>query len=82
MAEEWVKDARSEVKAEFDARSEVKKEVGKIKEDQAKLSEQLKEADRARDSSKASIKMLRSKLKNNANSCILRRLIWQRRGNW
>ena len=53
MAEEWVKDACSEVKAEFDARSEVKKEVGKIKEDQAKLSEQLKEADRARDSSKA-----------------------------
>ena len=28
MAEEWVKDARSEAKAEFDARSEVEKEVG------------------------------------------------------
>ena len=39
MAEEWVKDARSEAKAEFDARSEVEKEVGKLKEDQAKLSE-------------------------------------------
>ena len=53
MAEEWVKDACSEVKAAFDARSEVKKEVGKIKEDQTKLSEQLKEADRARDSFEA-----------------------------
>ena len=39
MAEEWVKDAHSEAKAEFDARSEVEKEVGKLKEDQAKLSE-------------------------------------------
>ena len=28
MAEEWVKDARNEAKAEFDARSEVEKEVG------------------------------------------------------
>ena len=28
MAEEWVKDACSEAKAEFDARSEVEKEVG------------------------------------------------------
>ena len=56
MAEEWVKDARSEAKAEFNARSEVEKEVGNLKEEQAKLSEQLKEAIRAKDSSVTGLK--------------------------
>ena len=56
MVEERVKDARSEAKAEFDARSEVEKEVGNLKEDQAKLFEQLKEAVRARDSSESGLK--------------------------
>ena len=56
VADEWAKDARNEAKAEFDAQSEVEKEVGNLKEDQAKLSEQLKEAIRARDSSKAGLK--------------------------
>ena len=56
MAEDWVKDARNETKAKFNARSEIEKEVGTLKEDQAKLSEQLKEAVRARDSSEAGLK--------------------------
>ena len=56
MAEDWVKDAHSETKAEFNTRSEIEKEVGNLKEDQAKLSEQLKEAIRARDSSEAGLK--------------------------
>ena len=56
MAKDWVKDARSKAKAEFNARSEIEKEVGTLKEDQAKLSEQLKEAVRARDSSEAGLK--------------------------
>ena len=56
MAKEWVKDARGEAKAEFDAWSEVEKEVGHLKEDQAKLSEKLKEEIRARDSSEADLK--------------------------
>ena len=42
--------------AEFNARSEVEKELGALKENQAQLSEQLKEAVRARDGSKASLK--------------------------
>ena len=41
MAEDWVKDACSEANAKFNARSEIEKEVGNLKEDQAKLSEQL-----------------------------------------
>ena len=38
MAEDWVKDAHNEAKAEFNARFEIKKEVGNLKKDQAKLS--------------------------------------------
>ena len=56
MTEAWVKDARSEVKVEFNARSEVEKELGTLKESQAQLFEQLKEAVRARDSSEAGLK--------------------------
>ena len=56
MAEDWVKDARNEAKAEFSARSKVEKDVGNLKEDQAKLFEQLKEVVRAKDSSEASLK--------------------------
>ena len=56
MVEDWVKDAYSEANAEFNARFEVEKELGALKENQAKLSEQLKEAVRARDSSEAGLK--------------------------
>ena len=56
MTEDWVKDVRSEAKAEFNTQSEIEKKVGTLKEDQAKLAEQLKEAVRARDSSKAGLK--------------------------
>ena len=56
MLEDWVKDAHSEAKAEFNARLEVEKELGALKENQAKLSKQLKEAIRARDSSGVGLK--------------------------
>ena len=39
MIEDWVKDARSEAKAEFNAQSKVEKELGTLKESQAQLSE-------------------------------------------
>ena len=55
MVENWVNDARNEVRAAFDARSEVKMELGALKENQSKLAEQLKEAVRARDSSEAGL---------------------------
>ena len=56
MAEEWVKNARSEVRAAFDARSEVEVELGALKENHSKMVEQLKEAVRARDSAEAGLK--------------------------
>ena len=56
MAEEWVKDAHNEARAETDSQFEIEKMVGNLKEDQAKLSEQLNEAIRARDSFDAGLK--------------------------
>ena len=56
MAEEWVKDTHNEAKAEAHSRFEIEKMVGNLKENQAKLFEQLKEAIRARDSFDAGLK--------------------------
>ena len=56
MAEEWVKNARSEARAAFIARSEVKIELSALKENHSKMAEQLKEAVRARNSAEAGLK--------------------------
>ena len=56
MAEDWVKNARSEAKAAFDTRFEVEVELGALKENHSKIVEQLKEAVRARDSAEAGLK--------------------------
>ena len=56
MVDEWVKDARNDAKAEAHSRSKIEKTVGSLKETQAKLSEQLKEAIRVRDSSDTGLK--------------------------
>ena len=56
MAEEWVKNARGETRAALDARSEVEVELGALKENHAKMAEQLKEAIRARDSAETGLK--------------------------
>ena len=56
MAEEWVKNARSEVRAAFDARSKVEVELGTLKENHSKMAEELKEAVRERDSAEAGLK--------------------------
>ena len=39
MAEEWVKNARSQARAAFDAQSEVKVELGALKENHSKMAE-------------------------------------------
>ena len=58
MAEEWVKNARSEVRVAFDARFEVEVELGALTENHSKMVEQLKEAVRARDSAEAGLKTM------------------------
>ena len=42
MAEEWVKNARGVASAVLDAQSEVEVELGALKENHAKMAEQLK----------------------------------------
>ena len=56
MAKEWVKNSRSETRLALDAQAKVEVQLGALKEKQAKMAEQMKEALRARDSAKAGLK--------------------------
>ena len=56
MTEEWVKNARGETRVALDVRAEVEVKLGTLKENHAKMAEQLKEAVRARDSAEAGLK--------------------------
>ena len=56
VTEDWGKNACSEARAALDTRSKAEVELGTLKESQAKLSEQLKEAVRARVNSEAGLK--------------------------
>ena len=56
MAEEWVKNSRNEIRLALDARGEAEAQLGALKEKQAKMAEQVKEALRQRDSAEASLK--------------------------
>ena len=51
-----MKNARGEARAALDARSEVEVKLGTLKENHAKMAEQLKEAVRVRDSAEAGLK--------------------------
>ena len=55
-SEEWVKNACGEARATLDAWSKVEVELGALKENHAKMAEQLKEVVRARDNAKAGLK--------------------------
>ena len=50
MVKKWVKNAHGEARAALDARSEVEVELGALKENHAKMAEQLKKAVRVRNS--------------------------------
>ena len=56
MAEEWVKNARGKTRLTQDARAKVEVQLGALKEKQAKMTEQLKDAIRAKDSAEAGLK--------------------------
>ena len=55
MAKEWVKNSCSETRLALDAQAKVEVQLGALKEKQAKMAEQMKEALRARDSAEASL---------------------------
>ena len=56
MAEEWVKNSCSETRVALDAQDEVEAQLGALKEKQAKMAEQVKDALRQRDSAEAGLK--------------------------
>ena len=56
MAEKWVKNTHGETKVALEAWAEVETQLGALKDKQAKMAEQLKEAVRARDSAEAGLK--------------------------
>ena len=56
MAGEWVKNSRSETRLALDAQAEAEAQLGALKEKQAKMAEQVKEALRARDNAEAGLK--------------------------
>ena len=56
VAEEWVRDACNEANAEALLCADVEKSLGALKQEKAKLSEKLKETDKARLSAEAGLK--------------------------
>ena len=60
MAEEWVKNSRNETRAALDARDTAEAQLGALKDKQAQMDEQVKQAlrdkDRDKDSAKAGLK--------------------------
>ena len=56
MAEEWVKNSRSETRVALDARDTAEAQLGALKDKQAQMAEQVKQALRDKDSAKAGLK--------------------------
>ena len=56
MTEEWIKNSHSETRLALDAWGEVEAQLGALKEKQAKMAEQVKDAFRQRDSAEAGLK--------------------------
>ena len=56
MAEEWVKNSRSETRVALDARDAAEAQLGALKDKQAQMAEQVKQALRDKDSAKAGLK--------------------------
>ena len=56
MAKEWVKNSRSETRVALDARDVAEAQLGALKEKQAKMAKQVKDALKQRDSAEAGLK--------------------------
>ena len=56
VAEEWVRDARNEVRAEAHSRTEIEKSLGALKQEQAELANKLAALERACLSAKSGLK--------------------------
>ena len=56
MAEEWVRNSRSETRVTLDARDVAEAQLGALKDKQAQMAEQVKDALRQKDSAEAGLK--------------------------
>ena len=56
MVEEWVKNSRDETRSTLDARDTVEAQLGALKDKQAQLAKQVKQALRDKDSTEAGLK--------------------------
>ena len=56
MAEEWVKNSRNKTRAALDAQDTVEAQLGALKDKQAQMAEQVKQALRDKDSAEAGLK--------------------------
>ena len=82
MAEEWVKNSRNETRAAQDARDTVEAQLGAMKDKQAQMAEEVKQALKAKASAEVGLKTTESRLKTFARSCTTARLIWQQKSSW
>ena len=57
MAEEWVKNSRSETRVALDARDATEAQLGALKDKQAQMAEQVKQDFRDKDSAEADLKI-------------------------
>ena len=58
VAKEWVKNSRNETRSALDARDTAKAQLGALKDKQAQLAEQVKQALRDKDSAEAGLKTI------------------------
>ena len=56
MAEEWVKNSRNKTRVALDARDAAEAQLGALKDKQAQMAEQVKQALRDKDSAEAGLK--------------------------
>ena len=64
MAEEWVKNTRNETRVALDARDAAQSQLSALKEKQAQMAEQVKDAHRQRDSAKAGLKTIEKQVED------------------
>ena len=56
MAKEWVRNSRNETRVALDARDVIEAQLGALKDKQAQMAEQVKDALRQKDSTEAGLK--------------------------
>ena len=64
MAEEWIRDARNEARAEASSHTEVKKSLGALKQKKQELATKLTVEEKARNNAEAGLKNIQDQTEN------------------